>query len=213
MIEISKGNTDLPTDRTYPILLVDPPWQYERPPYGIHAHDAEEHYPTMALGDICALPVGDLASPDALLFLWVPAPILEQAFQVIRAWGFSYRTGMVWDKQSSIPGRYIRQQHEHLLVARRGEFPTPPDKDRPPSVISAPRRQHSRKPDEAYALIERMYPDLPKIELFARGEARPGWAVWGNEAPGAADPGEMPPIPDFVRRPLPQERAPSDGRR
>jgi N6-adenosine-specific RNA methylase IME4 len=104
---------------------------------------------------------------------------------------------MVWDKQSSIPGRYIRQQHEHLLVARRGEFPTPPDKDRPSSIFSAPRRQHSRKPDEAYARIERMYPDLPKIELFARSR-RPGWSAWGNEVE-PADPGDMP-DPEFLRR-------------
>jgi N6-adenosine-specific RNA methylase IME4 len=219
MIQISKGNADLPTDRTYPIILADPPWQYERPAYGIHARSADELYPPMGLDEICALPVGDLGSPDALLFLWVPAPILEQAFQVIRAWGFSYRTGMVWDKQSSIPGRYIRQQHEHLLIARRGEFPTPPEKDRPRSIISSPRRGHSQKPDEAYELIERMYPDLPKIELFARGEARPGWTVWGNEARkrGASEPPPDPndglDIPGFLLRPLPQEPASPEGRR
>jgi N6-adenosine-specific RNA methylase IME4 len=182
MIEISKGNADLPTDRTYPIILADPPWRYEVAPYGLHGFEGEEHYPTMALDEICALPVGDLASPDALLFLWVPAPILAQGLEVIRAWDFEYRTGLVWDKMSSIPGRYVRQQHEHLLIARRGEFPMPLERDRPPSIISAPRRQHSRKPDEAYAIIERMYPELPKIELFARN-AREGWSQWGNQAP------------------------------
>jgi N6-adenosine-specific RNA methylase IME4 len=185
MIEISKGNADLPTDRTYPIILADPPWQYERPAFGILTRSEDEHYPSMALDEICALPVGDLASPNAMLFLWVSAPILAQGLEVIRAWGFAYRTGMVWDKQSSIPGRYVRQQHEHLLIARRGEFPMPLEKDRPPSVISTPRRGHSRKPDEAYAVIEQMYPDLPKIELFARN-AREGWAAWGNQAPQAA---------------------------
>ena len=198
MIEISKGNADLPTDRRYPIILVDPPWRYERPSFGLGNLDPDDFYPTMALDEICSLPVGDLALHDALLFLWVPAPILAQAFQVIQAWGFEYRTGMVWDKQSSIPGRYIRQQHEHLLIARRGEFPTPPDKDRPPSVISARRRQHSRKPDEAYEAIERMYPELPKIELFARHK-RDGWYRWGNEAP-SDDVGDGLDIPGFLRR-------------
>jgi N6-adenosine-specific RNA methylase IME4 len=120
-----------------------------------------------------------------LLFLWVPAPILREAFQVIDSWGFTYRTGAVWDKTKIGAGHWFRQQHEHLLLGRRGEFPTPPDSVRPASIIRAPRREHSRKPDEAYALVEAMYPDLPKIELFARF-ARKGWHAWGNEAPGAA---------------------------
>jgi len=167
------------------VLVADPPWQYERPAFGILTRSEDEHYPSMALDEICALPVGDLASPNAMLFLWVPAPILAQGFQVIRAWGFDYRTGIVWVKPYSIPGCYIRSQHEHLLIARRGEFPTPNEKDRPSSVISAPRRQHSRKPDEAYEIIERMYPTLPKIELFARN-ARDGWAAWGNQAPSTS---------------------------
>src|SRR5262249_20091264 len=99
------------------------------------------------------------------------------------------------------------------------DMPTPPENTRPPSVLYAPRRGHSRKPDEAYALIERMYPDLPKIELFARGEIRPGWTVWGNEArkPGASEPPPDPDdgldIPGFLLRPLPQEHTPSEGRR
>jgi N6-adenosine-specific RNA methylase IME4 len=81
-----------------------------------------------------------------------------------------------------------------LLIGRRGEFPTPEPANRPGSVIEAPRREHSRKPDEAYDLIERMYPELPKIELFAR-HARAGWAAWGNEVT-APDDG----IPNFLRR-------------
>jgi len=80
---------------------------------------------------------------------------------------------------------FVRNQHELLLVATRGDMPSPSPANRPPSVISAPRREHSRKPDEAYELIERMYPELPKIELFAR-HARPGWAAWGNEVGTAA---------------------------
>ena len=79
-------------------------------------------------------------------------------------------------------GYWVRNQHEHLIIAKRGNMVTPQESNRPPSVIHAPRREHSRKPDEAYALIERMYPDLPRIELFAR-HARAGWSAWGNEAP------------------------------
>jgi N6-adenosine-specific RNA methylase IME4/ParB-like chromosome segregation protein Spo0J len=180
LVEISKGNAPLGLDRTYPIVLADPPWRYEHPTFG-SSRDIEEHYPTLSIDEICAVPVPRLASENALLFLWIPTPLLEQAFQVINAWGFSYRTGIVWVKRWIGMGNYVRQRHEHLLLARRGEFPTPSPECRPDSVIEAPRREHSRKPDEAYALIEHMYPTLPKIELFARAR-RDGWAAWGNQA-------------------------------
>jgi N6-adenosine-specific RNA methylase IME4 len=80
----------------------------------------------------------------------------------------------------------VRNQHELLLIGRRGEMPVPLPANRPPSVIQAPRREHSQKPDEAYEVIERMYPGLPKIELFARN-IRPGWMQWGNEVAEAAE--------------------------
>jgi ParB-like chromosome segregation protein Spo0J len=87
---------------------------------------------------------------------------------------------IVWVKDKIGLGYFVRNQHELLLVATRGDMPSPSPGNRPPSVITAPRREHSRKPDEAYELIERMYPELPKLELFAR-QQRPGWAAWGNE--------------------------------
>jgi N6-adenosine-specific RNA methylase IME4 len=171
LIEASKGNTPLCLEQKYPIILADPPWRYEHPTFG-SSRDIEEHYPTLTLEEISALPVARLAAKSALLFLWVPPPNLEEAFHVIRAWGFEYRTGIVWVKQSIGMGNYVRQRCEQLLIARRGELPTPAPARRPDSVIEAPRREHSQKPDEAYELIERMYPGLP-IELFAR-QTRPG---------------------------------------
>jgi N6-adenosine-specific RNA methylase IME4 len=92
---------------------------------------------------------------------------------------------MVWVKDRIGMGYYARQRHELLLIGRRGDIAVPDPEDRPDSVIEAPRLEHSAKPEEAYAAIVRMYPDLPRIELFARG-ARDGWAVWGNEAQVAA---------------------------
>jgi N6-adenosine-specific RNA methylase IME4 len=183
LADISKGNTTLGLQQTYPIVLADPPWRFEHPTYSL-SRDIEENYPTLPIDEICALPVSELASESALLFLWVPTPLLEQAFQVIAAWGFEYRTGIVWDKCIVGMGNYVRQRHENLLIARRAEFPTPEPARRPPSIIEARRREHSRKPDEAYEIIERMYPDLPKIELFARN-AREGWARWRNQAEAA----------------------------
>jgi N6-adenosine-specific RNA methylase IME4 len=100
----------------------------------------------------------------------------------VRAWGFEYATNAVWVKHTHGFGFWVRNQHELLIVAKRGNMRSPPEADRPFSVIHSPRRGHSQKPDEAYEMIEAMYPDLPKIELFAR-TAREGWTVWGNQAP------------------------------
>jgi N6-adenosine-specific RNA methylase IME4 len=182
---ISAASSQLPQGRRYPIIYADPPWQYEHPPFS-ESRKIENHYPTMKFEAICALPVAQLATDDALLFIWPPPPILERCLEVIRAWGFEYRTGLVWAKDKIGMGMYLRQQHEHLFIGRRGDIPLPAPDARPPSVIHAARREHSRKPDEAYELIERMYPELPKIELFARS-AREGWAAWGNQAPQEGD--------------------------
>ena len=97
---------------------------------------------------------------------------------MLDAWGFEYKTNIVWVKDKIGLGYFVRNQHELPLVATRGDMPCPL-----PANRTAPRREHSRKPDEAYELIEQMYPELPKIELFAR-QRRNGWDAWGNEVPG-----------------------------
>jgi N6-adenosine-specific RNA methylase IME4 len=179
-VELSAHNAPLPTDRKYPLILADPPWRYD---FSMTAtRSVERHYPTMSLEEICSLPVSDLAAPTAVLFLWVPPPILENGFAVIKAWGFSYRTSAVWAKDKIGAGHYFRQQHEHLLLATRGDMPAPPPHVRSSSIIEAPRGAHSEKPIAVLELIERMYPDLPKIELFRRGPPRKGWKAWGNES-------------------------------
>jgi N6-adenosine-specific RNA methylase IME4 len=184
--QINKGNRKLPTAIKYPIILADPAW-YFKVYTSEAAYKRTPDYPTMKLAELCALPVRDLATKDAMLFLWAPSTHLREAFDVIEAWGFQYATCAVWVKTDCAPGlgHYVRQQHEFLLIARRGNFPPPPPNTRPSSVITAPRREHSRKPDEVHAMIERMYPDVPKIELFAR-RTRKGWASWGNQAQVAA---------------------------
>jgi N6-adenosine-specific RNA methylase IME4 len=181
IVEIAKGNTALSTTVRYPIVLADPPWFFETYTSEV-AHERAPPYPPMTIEEICALLVGDLATAAAMLFLWVTSAHLEHAFTVMKAWGFEYSTSMVWVKTACAPGlgHIARQQHEHLLVGRRGDFPAPPPSTRPSSAIMAPRREHSRKPDEAYEIIERMYPGLPRVELFAR-RRRPGWDAWGNQ--------------------------------
>jgi N6-adenosine-specific RNA methylase IME4 len=194
LLKLSNINTPLP-NRRFPILLADPPYQYER--RWAVSREIENHYPTMTAEAICALPVVNLATPDAMLFLWAPAPLLTDALNIMTAWGFEYATSAVWVKDRFGMGVYVRQQHELLLIGKRGIGIVPDPSTLSSSVISAPRREHSRKPDEVYDLIERMYPELPKIELFAR-QARPGWDVWGNEVRMDTAPDDE--IPDFLRR-------------
>jgi N6-adenosine-specific RNA methylase IME4 len=193
------GDSPLPQDRKYPVILADPPWKFEvyEAESGLDSA-ADAHYPTMAIDDIARLPVADLATRDAVLFLWSTAPHLPQVLGVLEAWAFQYVTNVVWVKDRAGLGYWVRNQHELLLIARRGDMPTPAPDSRPPSVIHAPRREHSRKPDETYALIERIYPDLPRIELFAR-HRRPGWDAWGNELP-SPDRDDLPELPAYLRR-------------
>lgn len=170
---------ELATSSRYPVIYADPPWRYE------HAEsvsrEIENHYPTMDLDAICALPVSTLATDDAVLFLWATSPKLAEAMRVVEAWGFTYRTCAVWHKPQIGMGYYFRQQHELLLVATRGDIPAPSPAARPGSVITADRGKHSAKPSEFAEVIERMYPTLPKIELFCRAP-RDGWSVWGNQS-------------------------------
>ena len=163
-------------------ILADPPWQFQnRTGKVAPEHRRLSRYGTMALDEICALPVGDMTTDDAVLFLWATNPKLAESMRVVESWGFTYRTCAVWTKDQIGMGYYFRQRHELLLVAVKGSPPMPAPADRPDSVIVAPRQEHSAKPVIVYGLIERMYPSLPKIELFAR-LPREGWARWGNQA-------------------------------
>jgi N6-adenosine-specific RNA methylase IME4 len=172
---------DLADTGVYQVLYVDPPWQYEYAESSTRA--IENNYPTMTLDEIKALEVP--AAPDAVLFLWATSPKLSESIEVMEAWGFEYRTCMVWVKDQIGMGYYARQRHELLLIGKRGELPVPPPSDRPDSVVEAPRTEHSAKPERFAELIEDMYPDFSKAELFCRGEPRDGWFGWGNQAVNA----------------------------
>jgi len=177
--EISQGNTELNTDKTYPVIYADPPWRYDYS--ATDSRKIENQYPTMNLAEICCLPVLKLAAQDSILFLWATSPKLTESIEVLNAWGFDYKTCAVWDKQRMGMGYYFRQQHEILLVATKGNIPVPPAHTRISSVISIDRKTHSSKPELFYQIIEEMYPDLSKIELFCRSP-REGWESWGNQS-------------------------------
>ncbi|MBA2684059.1 MAG: hypothetical protein H0U66_06185 [Gemmatimonadaceae bacterium] len=176
----SERSTTLPNDvgRLFPVIYADPPWRYEAGTTD-DSRIIENQYPTMDIEDIKALTVPAL--DDAVLFLWATSPLLSKALAVIDAWGFTYKTCAVWTKAHIGMGYYFRQQHELLLVAARGALPVPEPATRCSSVFSSDvSLRHSEKPDSVRKAIERMYPDLPRIEMFARAKSE-GWSVWGNE--------------------------------
>ncbi len=165
------------------IIYADPPWEYENS--GLYGA-ADRHYPTMPTREICTLPqsINLQLADSAVLFLWATNPLLIDALEVISAWGFQYKTNIVWDKEKPTTGLgfYVRGQHELLMIAVKGDGAWTP-KERPTSVLRTPKGEHSAKPELIYSLIENMYPDQRYIELFARRNAmRPSWAYWGNQS-------------------------------
>jgi N6-adenosine-specific RNA methylase IME4 len=161
----------------FELVYADPPWQLGNPD---SEYAPENHYPTMPLHEIKELQPP--ATESAVLFLWAVNCLLPHALEVVSAWGFTYKTNLVWVKPSIGLGHWVRNRHELLLFATRGSIELPEATEAPDSVIEAPRGRHSQKPLAAYELIERAYPRLSKLELFARN-SRPGWQSWGNQAP------------------------------
>jgi N6-adenosine-specific RNA methylase IME4 len=178
----------------YGAILADPPWHFQAwasPPYG-NGRAAESHYQTMREDELRSLAVADLAAENCVLFLWACWPTIEQAFRLIDAWGFKFKTcGFCWVKADAtqiemfeeevepdmLLGYWTRSNSEVCLLATRGK-PQRMAADVRQAII-APRREHSRKPEGVHARIERLVAG-PYLELFAR-QRRPGWDCWGNE--------------------------------
>jgi N6-adenosine-specific RNA methylase IME4 len=168
----------------YGAILADPPWAYDMRSDKGHAKSPEAHYATMTPEAIKALPVGQLAGPDCLLFLWSTWPHLPLALEVMESWGFAFKTGGAWVKRTPTgkpvfgTGYLLRSATEPFLIGTIGS-PTIRSKS-VRNLIDAERREHSRKPPEARAMIEKLVPDVWACELFAR-EAWPDRDVWGNQ--------------------------------
>jgi N6-adenosine-specific RNA methylase IME4 len=170
-------------DKHYGVILADPEWRFE--PYSRDTgmdRAADNHYPTSPTEIIAARDVPSIAADDCVLFLWATVPMLPAALEVMKAWGFEYRSHVMWDKIHIGTGYWFRNRHELLLVGTRGEIPAPAMGSQFPSVITISRTDHSKKPEQFIELIEQYFPSLPKIELNRRGPPRPGWDAWGNEA-------------------------------
>lgn len=170
-------------DKRYGVILADPEWRFE--PYSRESgmdRAADNHYPTSATDGIASRDVASIAAPDCVLFLWATVPMLPDALRVMESWGFEYRSHLIWSKDRLGTGYWFRNKHELLLVGVRGAIPAPALGTQWPSVIEAAVGAHSAKPEQFLELIESYFPTLPKIELNRRGDARPGWDAWGNEA-------------------------------
>lgn len=170
----------------YSTIVIDPPWTYrdaDRTSPGRRSpNTAARHYATQSREWIAGLPVGELATEHAHLYLWVTCPLMFEVepADLARGWGFEYKTAVTWIKTGGLGlGHYYRVCTEHVLLCVRGRATVPPAL-RERNVIVAPKTQHSSKPDAFYDMVERVSPG-PRIELFAR-RARLGWSYWGDEA-------------------------------
>jgi N6-adenosine-specific RNA methylase IME4 len=183
---LSQRVAALPANK-HRVIYADPPWKYGDERAGLEKEGtaAAAQYPTMPTADICALDIVSIAAEDSVLFMWATFPLLEDAIAVIKAWGFKYKTAIVWDKQRSNIGNYHDARAELLMIATRGSCPIEID-TRPKQVQSIARGKHSAKPEEFRELIDTLYPTGPRIELFRRGVAPKGWKIWGNESEAAA---------------------------
>jgi len=159
----------------FSVVYADPPWSYNNSGFEM---SAEQHYSVMPTDEICAMrvPVAD----NAVCFMWVTNPLLQDGLRVLKAWGFEYKTNIVWVKERHTAGFYVYGQHEFCLIGVRGGGMTPTDDAKAKSVIHGDNSEHSRKPDIMYEIIEAMYPGGRKLEMFAR-RRRDGWEAFGNE--------------------------------
>jgi N6-adenosine-specific RNA methylase IME4 len=186
---------DFAAGRQFGTVLVDPPWRFDnRTGKMAPEHKRLSRYMTMSMDEIAALPVTSIVAPTAHLYLWVPNALLPFGLKIVEAWGFQYKTNIVWHKlrkDGGSDGRgvgfYFRNVAEILLFGVRGKNArTLAPGRRQVNYIGSRKREHSRKPDEQYPIIESCSPG-PFIELFSRG-TRDGWAVWGNEAINSYEP-------------------------
>lgn len=176
-------------DQKFRTILADPPWQFQnRTGKMAPEHRRLNRYGTMKLEEILALPVANVTEETAHLYLWVPNALLPEGLKVLAAWGFEYKSNVVWHKirkDGGPDGRgvgfYFRNTTELILFGVRGKNArTLAAGRRQVNIIKTMKREHSRKPDEQYTVIESCSPG-PYLEMFARG-SRPGWTTWGNQA-------------------------------
>ena len=164
----------------YQIVYADPAWKFASNSKGKPSRNPMRHYPCMTDAEISEIPVAEWTEKDALLLMWTTAPMLVRSLSILPAWKFKYVSQVVWVKDHIATGYWARNRHEILLICKRGKFPLPDQCPFPDSVITEPKREHSRKPDSIRNRIAEVWPDARKLEMNARIKVE-GWDVWGNE--------------------------------
>ena len=164
----------------YDIVCADPPWKFSSNSRAKPGRNAMRHYDCMSDADIAAIPVKNMVAKDALLFMWTTVPMLVRSLPIMDAWGFKYVSQLVWVKDRTGTGFWVRNRHEIILLGKRGSFSCPSPAPFSDSVITGQQREHSRKPDELQDRIDAIWPLASKLEMFAR-RSREGWALFGNE--------------------------------
>jgi N6-adenosine-specific RNA methylase IME4 len=175
-------------NKKYGVILADPGWKFV--PFSEETgmdRAPENHYVTEDVSEIVKWPVQNIAADDCVLYLWATAPMAPEAFSVMAEWGFEYQSQFAWDKEIAGTGHWNRGEHELLLIGTRGKAVPPAQGDQFGSIIHERKREHSRKPDQAYTIIEAYHAGLPMIELNRRGAPRDGWDAWGNEVKVESD--------------------------
>lgn len=191
----------------FDVIYADPPWMTNQ----TGSYGASKHYELMTLDRIKAMPIDKLSAENAACFLWIPNGLIPEGLEVLKAWGFKYRDPFYWVKSQIGLGQYFRNASETLLLGTKGKMPVAFKGQ--PNWAFLPRQEHSHKPEEMYAIIERLYPKRNYLELFARKRpSNPAWYIWGNEAEGGSDvyiPGY--PVPEYTERvKLPPDGFPPD---
>ena len=175
----------------YQLIYADPPWHFRVRSEKGEGRSAKQHYNVMSLDDIAAMPISQISEKDSVCLMWVIDPMIEQGYQVMRAWGFTPKTvGFYWVKTNMKSegfftglGYYTRANPEQCILGVRGKGLQRKDKS-VPRLIVAPRGRHSAKPIEAYERIERLFGNVSRVELFARN-SRQGWSAFGNQVEGS----------------------------
>ncbi len=173
-------------DKKYSIIYADPPWQYGRPmspkSSGVSLEDMS-HYQTLSLNELETLAVDQLAGSDCLLYLWVTGPLMADGITLAKTWGFNYKqVAFVWQKQNKVLGHYSLTSCEFVLVFKKigGRIPEGNGVAGVEQFLSIKATEHSVKPGEVRRRIHKMFPDVNKVELFARSDEMRGWDYWGR---------------------------------
>lgn len=172
---------------TYQLIYADPPWHFQVRSNKGEGRSAKNHYSVMSIDDIANMPISNLVDDNSVCFMWIIDPMIEQGYQVMRAWGFTPKTvGFYWVKQNIKSsgyftglGYYTRANPEQCIIGTRGKG-LPRQNKGVKRLIVAPRGIHSAKPDEAYERIEKLFGNVSRLELFAR-RPRSGWDAFGNQ--------------------------------